>query len=307
MFDTDLLSTIPDFNEMKIIKQFQKGWSPDKKYYTEDETGQQFQIHLSLPKQFQNKKFEFDSMLKLHHLGVRLPIPIKFGWCGHKKAVYSIFEWLPGDDAEETILTFSKNKQYQLGKRGGKILQTIHSTFHDELQNHNNYDYSSIIYQKIKEYHHSNVTIEKEKQILDFLYTNLRYVQNRPRTFRHGDYNMGNLIITPDQEIGIIDFGQSCYGDPWDDFNRMIYSWQRSIPFAIGQIHGYFNNQIPELFFTIMAIYTARSILGSILWAKPFGIETLNRMKNQGKKIIQSYNNFDTIIPSWYKSPENMN
>ena len=131
-------------------------------------------------------------------------------------------------------------------------------------------------------------------------------MKKRPQTFRHGDYNMGNLIITPDHEIGIIDFGQSCFGDPWDDFNRMIYSWQKSIPFAIGQIHGYFNNQIPDSFFTIMAIYTARSLLGSIPWAKPFGIKTINRMKDQATKIIQSYNNFKSIIPSWYEPPEIM-
>jgi len=42
------------------------------------------------------------------------------------------------------------------------------------------------------------------------------------RTFCHGDYHLGNMIVDKDREINIIDFNRWGYDDPYEEFNRLM-------------------------------------------------------------------------------------
>jgi len=74
-------------------------------------------------------------------------------------------------------------------------------------------------------------------------------LKNRPQTYQHGDFHIGNLIVTPDNTLGVIDFNRWDYGDPFEEFYKMmLFSRELSIPFAMGQINGYFENRVPNNF-----------------------------------------------------------
>lgn len=58
-------------------------------------------------------------------------------------------------------------------------------------------------------------------------------------------------------KIEVIDFNRYDFGDPWEEFNRIVFSVHVSIPFVLGQINGYFNNSVPDKFFKLMALYVS--------------------------------------------------
>jgi len=79
-------------------------------------------------------------------------------------------------------------------------------------------------------------------------------LKNRPQVFHHGDYHIGNMLLTPDESVAIIDLNRMDTGDPWEEFNRIVWCSAVSPYFASGIINGYFNHQVPEEFFKLLAV-----------------------------------------------------
>ena len=111
---------------------------------------------------------------------------------------------------------------------------------------------------------------------------------------------MGNMIITDNNELGIIDFNRFDYGDPWEEFNRIVWSVEVSPEFASGYINGYFENNVPNDFFKLMLLYISSNQISTVAWAKSFGEKEVDIAINQTKRVIQWYDNYKNYIPSWY-------
>ena len=65
----------------------------------------------------------------------------------------------------------------------------------------------------------------------------------------------------------MIDFSSADFGDPWEEFNRIVWSAQASPAFARGQLHGYFPDGAPETFWKLLQLYLATNALGALPWA----------------------------------------
>jgi hypothetical protein len=74
-----------------------------------------------------------------------------------------------------------------------------------------------------------------------------------------------------------------------------------SVPFAVGQIKGYFNGSVPELFFQLLALYSAIDAQFGIIWAIPFGQAEVGRSLARSRSVYEDFNGFETCIPVWYK------
>ena len=55
-------------------------------------------------------------------------------------------------------------------------------------------------------------------------------------------------MIGEDREIYVIDFDRFDVGDPWEEFNRIVWSSSSISRFASGMIDGYFDDKVPDLF-----------------------------------------------------------
>lgn len=129
----------------------------------------------------------------------------------------------------------------------------------------------------------------------------IRYaLGNRPQCFQHGDYHVGNMVITIKGELGIIDFNRIDYGDPWEEFNRITFCVNTSPIFASGYINGYFDDEVPDLFFRLIALYIASNQLSAIPWVISFGKKEVATMLKQAENIMAWYNGLKTYIPNWY-------
>lgn len=252
---------------------------------------------------YYKKKAEFENIELVRNLGIKISEPLELGICCNKQMVYSIYTWMEGEDAIDKLPKLDKHKQYQLGVNAGEMLKTMHT-----IQPLMTMQPWEIIYRrKIKKiigfYTKCEYKIENDKKIIDFIINNEMYLKRRPTTFQHGDYHLGNMIVTSTGDLGIIDFNRYGYGDPWEEFDRFIFTWKTSIPFANGQIHGYFENNIPDEFFRVMSLYNAINLLASIPWSMGFDVSDLSIAIENAKLVLNEYDGFNTYIPKWYKQP----
>ena len=69
---------------------------------------------------------------------------------------------------------------------------------------------------------------------------------------------------------------------------------------ATGQVDGYFAGHIPDEFFPLLSLYYGVNMLGSILWAVPFGDAEVQLMLDNAAAVYSSYDGFRSSEPKWY-------
>jgi len=293
---------IPDSINWNILKPINKGWSNDKKYYIQAMDGKELLLRVSDIEQYENKKKEFDSLKLLINMDILISRPIDFGVCNNGQSVYSLLTWINGEDAEVILPTLNNKEQYMLGIKAGRFLNQIHRIPAPSNQLNWSERFNRKIDRNIANYKACGIHFQGADKIIDYIEHNRSLLLNRIQSFQHGDYHVGNMIITPAGELGIIDFNRLDYGDPWEEFNRITWCVIKSPLFASGYINGYFDNVVPDLFFRLMGLYIASNQLSAIPWAIPFGQEEVNTMLEQAQNVLKWYDNFQTYIPNWYVS-----
>ncbi|MFE7064172.1 aminoglycoside phosphotransferase family protein [Sutcliffiella sp. NPDC057660] len=291
---------IKNYATFEKIKPINKGWSSDKKYYIETVTNEKMLLRIADISEYDKKKSEFEMMKRLAECGVPMSQPVDFGICDNGKSVYSLFIWCDGEDAEIVLPKMTETEQYVLGVKSGRMLREIHNIPAPNNQEEWETRFNRKTDGKIKKYKDCGIKIDGEDKIIAYIEANRHLVEGRPQCFQHGDYHVGNMIISPEGELSIIDFNRNDYGDPWEEFNRIVWSAAVSPHFATGQINGYFNGRPPEQFFKLLAFYISSNTLSSIYWAIPFGADEVTVMKNQAKDVLTWFDGMNNPIPTWY-------
>lgn len=299
------VSEIPGAGTWRTMEEIRKGWSRDKKYYIEAADGRAMLLRMSDISRYDRSKLEFESVKKLENMDILMSRPIDFGVCNQGRSVYSLFTWVEGEDARDAIPRLSSQDQYLLGIEAGKALRSIHEIVGGSSHASWAEYYNSKIDRYIQNYQACGIHIEGAEAILRYIEENRYLLEGRPISLQHGDYHVGNMIITGTKELGIIDFNRLDFGDPWEEFNRITWCSEISGYFASGRINGYFNDDVPDAFFRLMALYIASNQISSVHWAIPFGEEQVDIMLDQAKDIFNEYNGFRAYIPSWYMAKDN--
>lgn len=275
-----------------------EGWSKDKKYCLIAPDGSKLFMRLSSLDQYERKKNEYIAMQKVSQLGVPMCMPIDFGISD--EGVYSLQSWIDGTNAEKIIPTLSAEEQYRFGTDAGRILNKIHSL--PAPEGHESWDsfFNRKLDYKIYAYNNCDFRYENGELFIKYIEANRYLIKDRPQSYQHGDYHIGNMMIGKDSRLYIIDFDRNDYGDPWEEFNRIVWCAQSSPLFASGMINGYFDNTIPLLFWKLLALYISSNTLSSLPWAIPFGKAKMQTMIDQAKDVLSWYNNMENVIPSWY-------
>lgn len=301
MDNMNLIKDIKGFEEWEVIQPIHKGWSEDLKFFIENKKGEKFLLRLSKIDYFEKKKLEYENLFLVAELGVNMSKPVSFGICSGGSMVYELLTWLEGKEAIDVLPSLSKEEQYNYGLKAGKILKKMHKLKPQTKKEAWESRYKRKIDIVIKAYKQSGKTIENDEVIIDYIRENESYLKDRPITFQHGDFHLGNMLITPDGDLGIIDFNRSSYGDPWEEYDRFIFTWKHSIEFALGQIHGYFDSNVPDDFFKLMSLYNARNLIASVPWSITFGNQELEETFENIRLVYEAYDGFKRYIPNWYR------
>ena len=275
-----------------------KGWSSDKKYCVTDENGTRYLLRVSDIAQHDTKQSEFNMMKQVASFGVPMCRPIEFGTCD--EGVYSIQSWIDGDDAEEIMSAQSDTEQYVYGLEAGRILRKIHSIPAPEPQEDWEIRFNRKMDYKIKKYGECPIKYENGQAFIDYINENRHLLKDRPQVYQHGDYHIGNMMIDRNGKLHIIDFNRNDYGDPWEEFNRIVWCAQKAPLFASGMVNGYFDGDVPLEFWKLLALYISSNTLSSVYWAIPFGQDEVDTMLKQAKEVLSWYDNMRNPIPTWY-------
>ncbi|MBN3524847.1 phosphotransferase [Paenibacillus apiarius] len=295
-----IFSEIPDACTWNIVEAVHKGWSKDKKYYIRAIDGRDLLLRMADISQYENKKREFESVRKLDDIDILMSRPIDFGICNNGQSVYSLFTWVEGEDAMQVIPALSAKEQYGLGVKAGGFLRKMHQIPAENNQTSWAEYYNGKINKYISNYKACGIHLKGADKIINYVEQNRYLLENRPQSYQHGDYHVGNMIVTKSGELGIIDFNRCDYGDPWEEFNRITWCAGMSGIFASGRINGYFNNDVPDLFFRLMSLYIASNQLSTVHWAIPFGQEEVDIMLERAGNVLDWYDEFQTYVPNWY-------
>jgi aminoglycoside phosphotransferase (APT) family kinase protein len=277
-----------------------KGWSEDKKYCITTADDTKYLLRITPISRYETRKVLFDMLEKVAALDIPMCRPVEFGTCDD--GVYSIQTWIDGEDLENVLPTLSDSEQYALGVTSGEIVRKMHTIPVPETQEEWAMRFNHKTDRRINTYHEyreRNLTAGNEEYFLTYVQNNRCLLKNRPQCFQHGDYHVGNMMIE-NGELIIIDFDRYDFGDPWEEFNRIVFSAQASPHFATGQLHGYFNGEPPETFFKLLAFYISSNQLGAVGWAVSFGESEAEFALKQNKDILQWFDNMKNPVPTWY-------
>ena len=295
----DIICDIPAYARFRHVELIDKGWSADKKYRADMQSGERLLLRMSGIAEYEKKKLEFDYIKTLSAMGIPMSQPVDFGVCGGEY-VFMLLTWIDGQAAITAIPELPKDEQYALGYEAGAILKKIHSLPAPEGTPVWADRFNAKIDRIIRIYNECPIKLDGTERILKYIQGHRRLLEGRPNAYQHGDYHIGNMILSGDKRIHIIDFNRQDYGDPWEEYNRVIWSADASGPFAAGSIKGYFDNNVPAGFFPLLKLYIANNILGGMAWALTMGGEEVITQCRMTAEVLRWYDNMEADVPSWY-------
>ena len=287
------------FSNIVKKEKITEGFSLDTKYCIKYKECNKYLLRVSSFDKYLVKLNEFNYMNELVKQGVNMCKPIEFGICN--EGVYSIWSWIDGVDARDFIPNLSKEEQYQYGILAGIELKKIHQVKAPIDAISWEERFNKKIDRKLKNYEECPLKYKKGNLFIEYINNNRHLLKNRPNTFQHGDYHIGNMMINKNNELVIIDFDRYDYGDPWEEFNRLVWSVQVSHEFATGIVDVYFNKKVPDEFWKLLILYMSLNSLSSLPWAIPYGEKEVNIMINQSNEVLDWYDDMKKYIPKWYR------
>ena len=276
-----------------------KGWSGDQKYCAVTEDGGKYLLRISTQDRYDRRKQEFDRMKQAEALQITMPHAVEFGVSD--EGVYILTSWIDGEDAADALQTLDAQTQYRHGLDAGRMLRKLHTLPAPEDAPDWELRFNAKIDRKIAMYTSCPLRYERDDLILNYLAENRHLLSNRPQSYQHGDYHTGNMMIGRDEKLYIIDFDRDDFGDPWEEFNRIVWCGQEAPELARGMVDGYFDGGVPMAFWRLLLLYICSNTLSSLPWAVPYGEKQVQVMTNQWADIRRWYRDFETIVPSWYR------
>lgn len=283
-----------------MVKEYikiNKGYSNDEKFHVKIN---QKDYLLRVSPKYHLKKVQqlFTYIKKVNQLKVPTYKPIEIMIQDDK--IHSLYEWIKGNDLIDVISNYADKECYEFGLNAGKYLKMIH-TIKAPLDIESwDIRFNRKIDRNILRYLDSPLDIPKTQYFIDYLEANRDLLKNRPQTFQHGDYHIGNMMIDDNEKLIVIDYDRYDFGDPFEEFNRIVWSAECSPLFASGIINGYFDHQVPETFWQLMLLYISSNVMSSLTWALTINEDELETMIEQMHHVLEWYDYFNRTIPKWY-------
>lgn len=147
-----------------------------------------------------------------------------------------------------------------------------------------------------------DIKVKNDKKIIQFIEENIHHMQSRPNLFQHDDFHPGNIIVQDNAFAGVIDFNRYDWGDPYHEFLKIgIFTRHVSVPFSIGQIRGYFDNNDPdEYFWRLYSLYMAMCVFSTVIWTIKAIPDQVDDMLEKVYTFLDDHDYFEKLKPNWY-------
>ncbi len=233
-------------------------------------------------------------------LGFAASQPVGLGLCNGGKTVYMLLTRIEGRDLEEILPHLSQKGQYALGRAAGRILKKIHS-IPLEVKDFPDATKKEKKLRQLSLYEQSCVRIAGDEAVVRYVREGIDLLWREKPVYLHGDFHPGNLIYAPDGSLGVIDYNRWEVGDPYEEFYKLeSFAAEVSLPYCVGQLDAYFDDEIPQTFWETLSVYVAHASLFSVKWAEKFGREEVDGMKKRYERALADCNGFRAVVPKWY-------
>lgn len=288
------------YEQIQTREPVDKGWSGDRKYRVTTENGEKYLLRVTAPEKAEHFRLCYRRTEKVAKLGIPMCLPLESG--ESTEGTYAIFTWVEGEDGESVIPDLPAERQYAYGVDAGRILKKLHSLPAPAEAPAWPERFNAKIDRKIAMYENCVLKYEEDRPFLDYIAEKRHLLSHRPQTYQHGDYHIGNMMIDRKGVLTVIDFDRDDFGDPWEEFNRIVWCAQSAPDFASGMVDGYFDGEVPMEFWELLALYICSNTLGSLPWAIPFGEEEVATMRSQAREILEWYDGMRSALPAWYRN-----
>lgn len=294
------MKDIANYETFTNIEPIHKGWSSDKKYYVETVDGKKLLLRISDISEYEDKRREFDIIGHMSAIGINMYHQVDFGICNNGKSVYQLLTWVEGEEAKELLPSLSQKEQYDFGWEAGRMML--------KMQTVENYppssDWAKIYCKRVEKYIEAykacGETLVGADLLLSFLEKHSSCLDNRPMCLLHADFQSDNMVISPKKELYAIDFQGSDLVDPYYALGGVMVTAEVSPQFSIGQLHSYFGGRVPDDFWELNAYYMAAESINAFAVAVTLGQEEVDYSNEMMKAVLDWFDNFNNLIPSWY-------
>lgn len=283
--------------DFAALSPLEKGWSGDRKYIAQGRDGRRYVLRVSPADKRERRAACFANMRRLWEAGVAMCEPVATGMC--EDGVYTLLGFVEGEDAEAAVSALSPQAQYALGREAGEILARIHTIPAPPDLEPWDARFNRKIDRNIARFLECPIRAAGAEAFVSFIEANRALLAGRPQVWQHGDYHIGNMVLRPDGRLCVIDFDRDDFGDPWEEFNRIVWCAQKSPRFARGMVEGYFGGAVPETFWPLTALYIASNQLTSVAWAVPYGQKEIDVMLAQARCVLGWYDGMKNPVPVW--------
>ncbi len=299
MTDRAWLRGLPGTENWRKILPVRGGWGSDEKYEIYTHTGEHLFLRAASDAYTKQKYGEFAFAQRCQGIGFMTPKTIACGM--HHGRVYQILSWIEGEPLSQEIIGMPESEQYRFGQEAGRALAAIHSVM---LEPSELGEVDGLVERRkrtILNYMSSKHRMAGDDSVLIFVAKHV--TQPKRIVGLHGDFHIGNLLLTPEGNLAVIDFDRRCVGDRWQDFQRaQAFSVPHSTAFVNGQLHGYFRGNPPDTFWESFAYEAAYGAVEQILWAIPFGESMIQQMQMSYVRAMRDFRGFlPCEPPAWYE------
>lgn len=297
------LTDLPGSESFCRIELLEKGWSSDAKYRIETTDGERLLLRITDIAERGRKEMEYSMLRRADTLGIPMTRPLRFGLCNGGKSVYQLLSWCEGEDAQSLFPRLTGVEQYLIGLKAGKALKSLHTLPAPEHAEPWSTRFGQKIQGRLFSLPPQSRNLQGLDTILRYLDENKALLEQRPQCFIHGDFNASNLIVTPEGEIGVIDFNafNLDHGDPWWEFCAVAWGKEAEGCFFTGLIRGYFEGEPPPAFFQMLALYYAYDVLAALCETSQGAEGSPEDGPRHLSNVLRWFDGMRNPVPTWYE------
>jgi len=292
---------IPGLEPGDRLEYIPKGYSDDDKFIVHRREGVSCLLRTCVIGLRDRKKEEYEALGAMKRLGVNCSRPLAFGELPELGIVYQLLSYMEGEEAAVALPVLPQDAQYRIGFEAGEELKRMNGVeapthipaWEDRL--------AAKFRRNLTAYADCGTRLDDDGKVLAFIEANLHLLADRPNRFQHDDFHVGNLVVRDGRLSGVIDFNRFDWGDPVHEFLKAgLFSAPVSIPFAVGQVHGYHGGEPDGLFWRLYALYLAMNVVGSVPWIRKVKPEETGQMIDRIHAVLAEHRWFELDTPLWY-------
>lgn len=296
-----IVASTPLLSAVDRVEHIPKGFSADDKYALWERGAPKYLLRISDIKLRRRREWEFNVLTHHHSQGIPCSEPYAFAVEEDAAVCYSILGYILGECAEDVLPALTEKQQFEIGIAAGRHLRKLHQLPCPDT------DFDWPAHRKAKYLRHVDeagrigLAFHRQDEVESYVKANLNFMCDRPVRFQHDDFHPGNLIVRDGGLAGIIDFNRCDWGDPFEDFYKVpMFGASLSVPFARGQILGYFSGHVPREFWKGYNLYVAMSPHPALLWAHFSDLSSLEWWQERIKWIIDTHDFKNSGPPDWF-------